>query len=161
MQMGPKDDSAQGITVCYIVADLLLPPSTAPERGSPQTARARYSERSRYNSKELRMGTTEPATPTTAEEQVTKAKLMEDLRTVFGDVEELLKATASQTGERITAARAKAEESLKVAKARLAEVQAAVATQTKAVAKTTDDMCGLIHGRRWASPRRLVLSSAC
>jgi ElaB/YqjD/DUF883 family membrane-anchored ribosome-binding protein len=72
-------------------------------------------------------------------EQVTKAKLMEDLRTVFADVEELLKATASQTGDRITAARAKAEESLKVAKARLAEVQAAVAAQTKAAAKAADD----------------------
>jgi ElaB/YqjD/DUF883 family membrane-anchored ribosome-binding protein len=71
-------------------------------------------------------------------EQVTKTKLMEDLRTVFVDVEELLKATASQTGERITAARAKAEESLKVAKARLAEVQALVAAQTKAAAKATD-----------------------
>jgi ElaB/YqjD/DUF883 family membrane-anchored ribosome-binding protein len=72
-------------------------------------------------------------------EQVTKAKLMEDLRTVFADVEELLKATASQTGDRITAARAKAEESLKVAKARLAEVQAAVAAQTKVAAKAADD----------------------
>jgi ElaB/YqjD/DUF883 family membrane-anchored ribosome-binding protein len=72
-------------------------------------------------------------------EQVTKAKLMEDVRTVFVDVEELLKATASQTGERITAARAKAEESLKVAKAQLAEVQAAVAAQTKAAAKAADD----------------------
>jgi ElaB/YqjD/DUF883 family membrane-anchored ribosome-binding protein len=72
-------------------------------------------------------------------EQVTKAKLMEDLKTVFADVEELLKATASQTGERITAARAKAEESLKVAKAQLAEVQAAVAAQTKAAAKAADD----------------------
>jgi ElaB/YqjD/DUF883 family membrane-anchored ribosome-binding protein len=79
------------------------------------------------------MGMTEPATPITAEmEQVTKAKLMEDLRTVFGDVEELLKVTASQTGERITAVRAKAEASLKVAKARFAELQAAVAAQTKA-----------------------------
>jgi ElaB/YqjD/DUF883 family membrane-anchored ribosome-binding protein len=86
------------------------------------------------------MGPTEPATSTTAEmEQVTKAKLMEDLRTVFVDVEELLKATASQTGERITAARAKAEESLKVAKARLAEVQSVVAAQTKAAAKAADD----------------------
>jgi ElaB/YqjD/DUF883 family membrane-anchored ribosome-binding protein len=72
-------------------------------------------------------------------EQVSKAKLMEDLRTVFVDVEELLKATASQTGERITAARARAEESLKVAKARLAEVQSAVAAQTKAAAKAADD----------------------
>ena len=79
------------------------------------------------------MVTTEPATPTTAEmEQVTKAKLMEDLRTVFSDVEELLKVTATQTGERIAAVRAKAEESLKVAKARLAELQVAVAAQTKA-----------------------------
>jgi ElaB/YqjD/DUF883 family membrane-anchored ribosome-binding protein len=72
-------------------------------------------------------------------DQVTKAKLMEDLRTVFVDVEELLKATASQTGERITAARAKAEESLKVAKAQLAEMQAVVAAQTKAAAKAADD----------------------
>jgi ElaB/YqjD/DUF883 family membrane-anchored ribosome-binding protein len=86
------------------------------------------------------MVTTEPVTPTTAEmAQVTKAKLMEDLRTVFADVEDLLKATASQTGDRITAARAKAEESLKVAKARLAEVQAAVTAQTKAAAKAADD----------------------
>lgn len=86
------------------------------------------------------MVTTELATPATAEmEQVTKAKLMEDLRTVFVDVEELLKATASQTSERITAARAKAGESLRVAKARLAEVQAVVAAQTKATAKAADD----------------------
>jgi ElaB/YqjD/DUF883 family membrane-anchored ribosome-binding protein len=86
------------------------------------------------------MVATEPVTPTTAEmEQITKAKLMEDLRTVFVDVEELLKVTASQTGELITAARAKAEESLKVAKAQLAEMQAVVAAQTKAAATAADD----------------------
>jgi ElaB/YqjD/DUF883 family membrane-anchored ribosome-binding protein len=86
------------------------------------------------------MGTTEPVTPIAADvEQVTRAKLVEDLRTVFADVEELLKATANQTGERITVARAKTEESLKVAQARLAEVQAAVAAQTKVAAKATDD----------------------
>ena len=86
------------------------------------------------------MLTTEPATPTAAEmEQVTKAKLMEDLRTVFVDVEELLKATASQTGERITAARTKAEKSLKAAKARLAEQEGAVMAKTRAVAKATED----------------------
>jgi ElaB/YqjD/DUF883 family membrane-anchored ribosome-binding protein len=68
-------------------------------------------------------------------EQVTKAKLMGDLRMVFVDVEELLKATASETGERITASRAKVEESLKVAKAQLAEV----ATQAKVAAKAADD----------------------
>jgi ElaB/YqjD/DUF883 family membrane-anchored ribosome-binding protein len=82
----------------------------------------------------------EPVATTEAEvEQVTKEKLMEDLRAVIADLEELLKATAKQTGERIAAARAKAEESLKVAKARLAEEKAAVMAKTKAAAKGADD----------------------
>ncbi|MDP3482404.1 MAG: DUF883 family protein [Sulfuricella sp.] len=37
-------------------------------------------------------------------EHITKGKLMEDLRMVVADAEELLKATANQTGERIAAA---------------------------------------------------------
>ena len=54
---------------------------------------------------------TEPATSTEAEAgHVTKGELMEDLRAVVADAEELLKATADQTGERIAAARGKAEE---------------------------------------------------
>jgi len=86
------------------------------------------------------MGMSEPVTATEAEgEQVTKEKLMEDLRAVVADAEELLKATAKQTGERIAAARAKAEESLKAAKARLAEEKAVVMTKTKAAAKAADD----------------------
>jgi ElaB/YqjD/DUF883 family membrane-anchored ribosome-binding protein len=44
--------------------------------------------------KELRMGMTEPVTATEAEVgQVTKEKLMEDLRAVVADAEELVKAT--------------------------------------------------------------------
>lgn len=70
---------------------------------------------------------------------VTKDKLMEDLRVVVADAEELMRATANQTGERIAAARAKAGESLKTAKTRLSEVQASVIEKTKAGAKTTDD----------------------
>lgn len=66
-------------------------------------------------------------------------KLMKDLRTVIADMEELLKATANQTGERIAAARVKAEESLQVARARLAEAQAAVAARTKRAVELTDD----------------------
>ena len=49
------------------------------------------------------MGMTERLTVTEAE-QITKGKLMEDLRAVVADAEELLKATADQTGERIAAA---------------------------------------------------------
>jgi len=48
------------------------------------------------------MGMTERATATEAEaEQVAKKKLMEDLKAVVAGAEELLKATADQTGERI------------------------------------------------------------
>jgi ElaB/YqjD/DUF883 family membrane-anchored ribosome-binding protein len=49
------------------------------------------------------------------------------------------KSAASQTGERIAAARGKAEESLKAAKARLAEQESAVMAKTKAAAKATED----------------------
>jgi len=86
------------------------------------------------------MGMTERVTVTEAEaEQITKGKLMEDLRAVVADAEELLKATADQTGERIAAARGKAEESLKAARARLDEQEAALMAKTKAVAKATED----------------------
>jgi ElaB/YqjD/DUF883 family membrane-anchored ribosome-binding protein len=83
---------------------------------------------------------TQPITATEAEGgRVTTEKLMEDLKAVVADAEELLKATANQTGERIAAARGKAEESLKAAKARLAEEEAAVMAKTKAAAKATED----------------------
>ena len=72
-------------------------------------------------------------------EQVSREKLMGDLRTVMADAEELLKATASQTGERIVAIRARAEESLKAAKARLVEQEEAVLAKTKEAAKATDE----------------------
>jgi len=50
-----------------------------------------------------------------------------------------VKATAGQTGERIAAARAKAEESLRAAKARLAEQEGAVVAKTKAAARAAED----------------------
>jgi ElaB/YqjD/DUF883 family membrane-anchored ribosome-binding protein len=82
----------------------------------------------------------EQVTGTEAEmEQVSREKLMGDLRTVMADAEELLRATASQTGERITAARAKAEESLKAAKARLLEQEEAAVAKAKEAAKAADD----------------------
>ena len=44
---------------------------------------------------------------------------MKDLRAVFVDTEDLLKATAGQTGERIEKVRARAEESLRNARTRV------------------------------------------
>ena len=64
------------------------------------------------------MAMTGQATATEAEvEKGIRGKLVEDLKAVVADAEELMKATANQTGERIAAARGKAEESLKAAKA--------------------------------------------
>jgi ElaB/YqjD/DUF883 family membrane-anchored ribosome-binding protein len=51
--------------------------------------------------------------------QLSTDKLMKDLRAVVVDTEDLLKATASQTGERIDKVRARAEESLRNARARV------------------------------------------
>ncbi len=51
--------------------------------------------------------------------QLAPEKLMQDLRAVVGDAEELLKATADQTGERIEKIRARAEESVRNARARM------------------------------------------
>lgn len=77
---------------------------------------------------------------------VSKDKLVEDLRAVVADAEELMKATANQTGERIAAARAKAGESLQAAKARLEDAQAAVVERTKVAARATDDY---VHEKPW------------
>jgi ElaB/YqjD/DUF883 family membrane-anchored ribosome-binding protein len=86
------------------------------------------------------MGMTEWVTAREAEaEQIIKGKLMEELRAVVAGAEELLKATADQTEERIAAARGKAEESLKAAKVRLDEQEAAVMKKTKAAAKATEN----------------------
>lgn len=51
--------------------------------------------------------------------QVATEKLMDDLRAVLGDAEELLKVTANQTGERVEKARARAEESVRKARVRM------------------------------------------
>ena len=81
-----------------------------------------------------------------AMEHASKEKLMEDLKMVVADAEDLLRATANQTGERIAAARAKAEDSLRAAKVRLAEAQATLVKQVKVAAKTTDDY---VHENPW------------
>ncbi len=86
------------------------------------------------------MATTGQATATEAGvEKGIRGKLVEDLKAVVADAEELLKITASQTGERIAAARAKAEESLKAAKVSLAEEEVALMAKTRAAAEAADD----------------------
>ena len=75
-------------------------------------------------------------------------KLKLDLQTVVTDAEELLKATAGQTGERIEKVRARAEESLRAARLRLAESGAAAGRSAREAARDVDDH---VHKHPWAS----------
>ena len=56
-------------------------------------------------------------------EKVTKQKLMNDFKTVMSDAEALLLATVDQGGEKISAVRDKAKESMRIAKNRMVEAQ--------------------------------------
>jgi ElaB/YqjD/DUF883 family membrane-anchored ribosome-binding protein len=66
-------------------------------------------------------------------------QLAADLKAVITDAEALLNATAGETGERIQAARTRAEESLKAAKARLSALDDQLIDRAKAAAKAADD----------------------
>jgi ElaB/YqjD/DUF883 family membrane-anchored ribosome-binding protein len=67
---------------------------------------------------------------------------------VVTDAEALLKATVNTGGEKVAEIRAKAEESLGIAKARMAEAQSAVIAKTKEAAKATDIY---VHENPWRS----------
>ncbi|MCC7546658.1 MAG: DUF883 domain-containing protein [Burkholderiales bacterium] len=75
-----------------------------------------------------------------------KDKLIEDLRVVAADVEELLRATANQTGERVAEARQRAEDSLRTARARLEEFGDDVKARVGDGARATDRY---VHDNPW------------
>ena len=77
-----------------------------------------------------------------------RAPLADDLKSIIADAEELLKATASATGDRILAARARAEESLRSARERLANIDDVALAQVKEVAKSADDY---VHEHPWSA----------
>lgn len=79
---------------------------------------------------------------------VSKEKLMQDLRLVVADTEELLRATADQAGEKVSAARERIQEHLFSAKERLADAEAAMLEKGKAAARATDEY---VHENPWRS----------
>ena len=70
--------------------------------------------------------------------QAASDRLIEDLRQVIRDAEELLRVTAGQAGEKIAEARARAEESLLAARSRLAELGSGAAVRAQAAADSAD-----------------------
>ena len=72
-------------------------------------------------------------------QEVTVDKLLEDLQTVVRDADALLRATSAQTGEKIQEIRARAEQSLKQARVRLAEVETLAVERAKQAAGVADE----------------------
>lgn len=77
---------------------------------------------------------------------VSKDKLVADMKIVIADAEELLRATAGQAGEKVASARLKIQDSLETAKVKLAQLSEAGAEKAKAAARATDDY---VHEHPW------------
>ena len=68
-----------------------------------------------------------------------KDRLVGDLRNLVADAEELLKATASQAGDKIGVARQKIEQSLIEGKKALADAEKSLVAKSKECAEIADD----------------------
>ncbi|MCX7164165.1 MAG: DUF883 family protein [Rhodocyclales bacterium] len=79
---------------------------------------------------------------------VTKEKLIADVKLVIADTEELLRATAGQAGEKIADIRARTQDRLAAAKIKLADAEAAVVDKAKQVGRADDDY---VHDNPWRS----------
>jgi len=77
---------------------------------------------------------------------IPKDKLLEDLRLVMADAEDLLHATASQAGESAAAARARIQQNLHLVRERLLDAESAVVDRTREAAKSTDRY---VHEHPW------------
>ena len=75
----------------------------------------------------------------TPDQAVSRDKLVQDLKIVISDAEDLLRATASTAGEKVVAAREKVQDSLERAKVKLAEVEDVIIDSGKQAARATDD----------------------
>ncbi|MBU6501959.1 MAG: DUF883 family protein [Burkholderiaceae bacterium] len=75
-----------------------------------------------------------------------REKLIDDVRVVISDAEELLRITASQAGEGAAALRGRIESGLKKARVDLAQLQDAAVVKAKAAGRATDDF---VHDNPW------------
>jgi ElaB/YqjD/DUF883 family membrane-anchored ribosome-binding protein len=82
----------------------------------------------------------------TPDKAVSRDKLVQDLKIVISDAEDLLRATASTAGEKVVAAREKVRSSLDRAKVKLAEVEDVIIDSGKQAARATDEY---VHENPW------------
>ena len=80
------------------------------------------------------------------ESVVNRDKLVQDVKIVISDAEELLRATAAQAGEKVAAAREKVQDSLHRAKVKLAEAEDIMIEKGRQAARVTDEY---VHDNPW------------
>jgi len=73
-------------------------------------------------------------------------KLVTDIRAVIADAEDILKATADQTGEKIANLRARIQDRLLDARIRLSNAEEVLVEKTRAAARAADDY---VHDNPW------------
>jgi len=73
-------------------------------------------------------------------------KLVQDMKVVIADAEDLLRATANQAGEKIAVARERIEDRLQQAKGKRAEAEAMVTERARQAARYTDEY---VHENPW------------
>jgi ElaB/YqjD/DUF883 family membrane-anchored ribosome-binding protein len=79
-------------------------------------------------------------------EQVSATQLIDDLTAVIRDAESLLRATAAQTGDKVEQIRARAEETMRNAKARLAGIEEQAVERARVFAGDADEY---VRGNPW------------
>ena len=80
--------------------------------------------------------------------QPSKDKIVDDLKSLISDAEELLKLTADQQGGQLDDLRARINGRVAVAKDRLADAEAAIVDTGKKAVRATDDY---VHENPWQS----------
>ncbi len=79
-------------------------------------------------------------------QDASKEKFVADMKVLVADTEELLRATASQAGEKAAVARERIQATLATTKAKLIDAERALLDKTKQAAKATDDY---VHDNPW------------
>ena len=77
-----------------------------------------------------------------------KDKLVNDLKSLMSDAEELLKLTAEQQGGKLDDLRARIGDRVAIARERLADAEAAIVDTGRKAARVTDDY---VHENPWQS----------
>lgn len=77
---------------------------------------------------------------------LSQEKIVSNIKSVIADAEEILVATADQTGEKIATLRTTIRERLLDARIRLDEVEQSMRDKTRAAARATDDY---VHDNPW------------